>query len=298
MTFYNIMTRKQIKNNECDTSFDAACARMGVDYKRIVVDELRLDDISSSKFDDNSLLYRMSTSLKASAIESVLLMSHPTQFTSIHYYRSTPFKDRPFSELSEQMGAGLNVIPTSLLDETWLAMSEAEVGERVNKIGGFPVVVKTLGLSHGQGVKKVDSAPEFAQLLREIDLTAYTTIARKYLAEYRHYRLIVIENEVVAAIEYHKPENDFRTNASTPVVSGLEIADIPEAVLTLAIKSANLRTSLLAGVDVLVDQTDNVAYLAEVNAPCYFARAEKPTGIDIAGKIIEAMQAKQAKENT
>ena len=296
MTFYNIMTRKQIRTNECDASFEVACRRMDLAYERIIVDELRLDDISAQNFEHGSLLYRMSTSPKAAAAESIMLLSHPGTFTSLHYNRTTPFKDRPFNELSEQLAAGLSIIPTSIIDETWLVMSDAEIIERISHLGGFPVVVKTLGLSHGQGVVKADTPAYFTHLLRKLDLTAYKTIARKYLADYLHYRLIVIEDEVVAAIEYHKPENAFRTNASTPVVTALEIADISETVLSLAVKSAHLRTSLLAGVDVLVDQSNTTAYLAEVNAPCYFARAEKPTGIDIAGKIIEAMQAKQTKQ--
>ncbi len=296
MTFYNIMTRKQIESNECDTSFEAACQRMGLAYERVIVDELRLDDIPTMSFDSDSLLYRMSTSKKASAVESIMVMAHPGVFTTLYYDRSTSFKDRPFSELNEQIAAGLSVIPTKILDETWLTLSENEVAEKIGEIGGFPVVVKTLGLSHGKGVMKADSPEQFMQMLHEMDLESYSTIARKYLANYRHYRLIVIEDKVIAAIEYHKPENDFRTNATTPVVSALEIADIPESVLELATKGANLRTSLLSGVDILIDQTDNIPYLAEVNAPCYFARAEKPTGIDIAGKIIEALRAKQAKE--
>jgi glutathione synthase/RimK-type ligase-like ATP-grasp enzyme len=237
----------------------------------------------------------MSASLKATTTESLLLLSFPGTFTSLYYNRSTPLKGRPYNELSEQLASGLCIIPTSFIDETWLDLSESEIEERMIKLGGFPVIVKTLGLSHGQGVMKVDSSTEFAAVIRKATLTDYKTIVRKYLADYRHYRLIVIENEVVAAIEYHKPNDDFRTNAATPVVSGLVVSEIPEQILTLATKSANLRTSLLAGVDVLIDQTDNIAYLAEVNAPCYFARAEKPTGIDIAGKIIEALCAKQAK---
>ncbi len=45
--------------------------------------------------------------------------------------------------------------------------------------------------------------------------------------------------------------------------------------------------------DILVDQTNQQPYLAEVNVPCYFARAEAPTGIDIGDLVARAMLSKR-----
>jgi hypothetical protein len=298
MKLYVILTRKQIGTNECDVLFEAACQARGLEYVRLIADDIGLDDIKDMPLNEGSLLYRMGTTAKARTIESMLNLFHPGKFTTIYEAPQPRSWGQPLSETAAQMAAGLTVIPTLFVDETWRELSNEELVTKTGKVGGFPLIVKTLGKSHGQGVRKADSTEELQELLADSNLEEHSTIVRRYLADYRHYRLIVVDDAVRANIEYHKPENDFRTNAATPVVTAVKAEDVPGAVGDLAIAATRLRGSMVAGVDILVDKSDGVGYLAEVNVPCYFARAEAPTGADIAGGIIEAMQRKQAKELT
>jgi hypothetical protein len=271
-------------------SLQRACQQAGITYEKIVTSDLVLADIAGMQFPQGSLLYRISTSTKASIVESMLVTLHPDVFTTIYNPKTSPLSSRTYQELCEQMAQGLRVIPTLIVDETWQKFNTAELNDRVSEVDGFPLVVKQLGLSHGMGVQKLDTIDDLQKLLRDMSFEQYGTIVRKYLAECRHYRLIVVDGTVVAAIEYHKPVDDFRTNASDiPEVSAVALTDLPTDLIDLAVAGVNLRSSILGGVDILVEEGTRVAYLAEVNVPCYYPRAEGPTGVDISGKLVAAM---------
>ncbi len=291
---YVITDKDGSENHGVALSLKRATASMGIRYELLLTESIELNAIADMQFNPGSLLYRVSTSNKACVIESMLVLLHPAIFTTIYHPKLLQLSSRPYRELCEQMALGLTIIPTLIIDETWQRLQDEELEARVAKLDGFPVVVKTLGLSHGAGVKKADDLATLRTLLGQMPPKAYGSIARKYLADYRHYRLIVVDNQVVAAIEYHKPADDFRTNATKePIVSAVSTMELPPEILDLALEGVTLRSSILGGVDILVDQTDNVAYLAEVNVPCYYARAEAPTGIDISAQLLTAMLRKR-----
>jgi len=294
---YIIVNREHIGTHGVEVSLQQACERRGVPYEYLVAEDIALDQIADMNFESGSLLYRISTRQKAATIESMLVLLHPGIFTTIYWPKTSPLTSRPFRELCEQISADLPIIPTRIIDETWQTASIDQLAGKVDSLGGFPVVVKTLGLSHGQGVQKVDDMETLQQLLAKADFNDHGMIARKFLANYRHFRLIIVDGKMAACIEYHQPDDDFRTNASAePTVSAVQLADVAPDMAEVAIRGVALRASILGGVDVLVDQTDGRAYLAEVNVPCYFARAEGPTGIDIAGQLLEALLRKQQSE--
>jgi len=290
---YMIVTAKNM-NDSVARSLQAACERLGVQCERIVTDTTILADVPTMQFDEGSLLYRVSTSGKAAIIEAMFMQLNPARLTTIYSPSWSLISDRRSHKFSGSVAGGLRIIPTILLDETWKRFTKEEVSNRVEKIGGFPLIVKTLGLSHGRGVVKVDSLQDLMGYLSDMPTDDYNTILRKYLADYRHYRIIVVDGAIAAAIEYHKPDNDFRTNASEePMVSSVAADSLPEDIRQLAIDSVALRSSILGGVDILVDTSNDTGYLAEVNIPCNYARAEGPTGIDISSKILQAMMRKR-----
>ena len=287
---YIITEKHDLARQGVTQSLQAASERMGIVCEPIIVDDLMLADIEHMQFEKGSLLYRTTTVTKATIVESMLVLLHPNIFTTIYAPKTLALPSRSYRELCEQIAAGLRGIPTLIVDETWKLLDTAALSAKVETLGGFPVIIKELGLSHGQGVRKAESAEELAASLSKLTNERYGTILRKYLADYRHFRLIVVDGAVVAAIEYHKPADDFRTNASeAPLVSPLAIEEIPADLTQLALRGVALRSSILGGVDILVDQSDGIGYLAEVNVPCYYVRAEKPTGIDISSLLIEAL---------
>lgn len=297
VTLYIITSKDRTSVDGVTVSLKRAAVAKNIHCELLVVEDIELGTVADMHFKPGSLLYRVSTNTKAAILESMLVLLHPGVFTTIYHPKQIQHAVRTYTELCEQTAQGLRIIPTLIIDETWQRLSTDALTERAAKLGGFPVVVKTLGLSHGAGVKKVDDIESLRALLAQMPPKEYGAIARKYLADYRHYRLVVVDTAVVAAIEYHKPEGDFRTNATKePIVSAVAINELQPDAVELAVESTKLRSSILGGVDVLVDQTDNVAYLAELNVPCYYARAEGPTGVDISALLLDAMLRKRAEK--
>lgn len=288
-TLYLLVNREKATTDACALSLQAACERKGLACKLLIVEDIVLDSAGTLAVEPNSLLYRVSTTRKAATLEYMLVLSHPGVFTTIYTPKTSLLPGRAFQELYEQIVTGLPVVPTYMLDETWQSLDAAALTQKAASLGGFPVLFKTLGKSHGQGVSRVETAEELQALLQTKDLTVDNAIVRKYLADYRHYRLVVVDGAVVAAIEYHQPADDFRTNVGKVTVTPLDLTELPEPTKRIATDGVAIRRSLLGGVDVLVDQTDNTPYVAEVNVPCNFSRAEAPTGVDISSKIIDAM---------
>lgn len=295
MTLYSIISQEKAGINAVDRSLEAACIARGITYKRIHPETTVLDDLIGQTFDADSLLYRISTGNKAGIVERFLKELHPETFTTLHYPMVIRHPRRNYRELIEQIRRGLQMIPTKLVDETSLTMNESELQRRyVEPLGGFPLIIKSLGKSHGQGVVKVDTMSELQRHLQEIDYAAFSVIARKYLADYQNYRVIVIDGKVAAVIEYHKPADDFRTNANDhPIVTTVDLDSLDPAVAQLAIDAVNIRGSILGGVDILIEQPSGIPMLAEANAPCNFARAEEYTGLDLSGMLIDALLRKQ-----
>lgn len=294
MNMYVILSRSQAEVHGVDLSLSKACQAAGIDYIRLVEEDVVLDDIQTMPIPHGSLVYRISLSAKATAIEAFMDAFHGDDITTIYYPQTITYPRKVMYEMLVQLAEGMSVIPTSIVDETWLGMSDTDLQKRVTAVGGFPVIIKTLGLSHGQGVARVEDVASLRDKLAAVSFAKYQTIIRKYLADYRHYRLIIVGNEVVAAIEYHKPADDFRTNAvAEPEVTAVNVADLPEDMKQLAIDTVTIRRSILGGVDILVESSNNKPMLAEVNVPCYYPRAEGPTGIDISSQLIKAMIQKQ-----
>jgi biotin carboxylase len=287
---YVIGSRQKLAESLSAASLKRGCEAEGLEYRELHIEDIGLDEVDNLLLEPGSLLYRVGTQPKAAILESALLLSGRELVSIYKAYESVPSLYRSFSEIFVQNAAGLRAIPTKIIDETWQLPDRQPLESKVQEIGGFPIVVKRLGLSHGQGVTKIDSVDELASLLGAETFETYELIARKYLSEYRHFRLIVVDSTVLAIIEYHKPANDFRTNAAEiPEVTAVAASEVDDELIAMAVKAVELRGSLVGGVDILLDQSDGLPYLAEVNVPCNFSRAEAPTGIEIGSAIVQAM---------
>jgi glutathione synthase/RimK-type ligase-like ATP-grasp enzyme len=191
----------------------------------------------------------------------------------------------PWSPLLRYQQLGIPAIPTILLDGVFVEQSDDEIARRVQTIGGFPVILKQVGLSHGAGVQKIDSMRQLRDVLRTVDGRDIQKYAlRQYLAVYRHARLVVLDGRVIDSIEYIVPEDDFRTNAGTvSVVPQKFDVEVEKA----AIDTVNSLAAVMGGVDILIDVATQTPYVAECNSPCNFWRNQNTTGVPIAEKIIE-----------
>lgn len=163
--------------------------------------------------------------------------------------------------------------------------------EYVEALGGFPIIVKSSGGSHGEGVMKVDSINSLRSVIGFIsDDHSADLVLRKFIKSARHLRLVVLGDEVLDTIEYNTQVDDFRTNAvAVPtVVARNDIEDDMKQIAVDAVAALGLE---FGGVDLLIDEHGK-AYVAEVNFPCNFARNQLNTGADIAGHMVDYLMNK------
>jgi RimK-like ATP-grasp domain len=159
-------------------------------------------------------------------------------------------------------------------------------------VGGFPLIIKTLGKSHGLGVNKVENLDELASLLQD-EASLSHTVLKEFIPHKKHARLIVLGNKVIDSISYLSQGAEFRTNVGENILVEKEI--FPAEVEKIAIKAVTVSGWEFGGVDMLIHEKTGAFYLAEVNFPCFFPRAQALTGVDIAKEIVLYLKNKSLK---
>ncbi len=164
------------------------------------------------------------------------------------------------------------------------------------KLGGFPIIIKATGGSHGIGVMKIDSLESLhsvADYLLAQKNKGQTFILRQYIDYNICARLIVLDGEVIGSLKYDRVKDDFRSNTGNDLRAKHQVFN--KQVQKLAIEAVKISMSDFGGVDILIDNSGK-AFIAEVNTPCaFFTRTQLLTGVDTAGKIINSLRKKAEK---
>jgi hypothetical protein len=263
-----------------------AAVKLGIECQVVEASKSTYATGEPLKLEPGSMLYRLGID-RASALLEYLLIGPgvATFYKDIGSLYARRFGWSSDVALSK---ADLPIVPTVYLIHR---PNQEELTGMVSKLGGFPVVVKGSGGSHGASVRLASSDQELDQALDElIKRSAAEVVLKQYLPSARHIRCIVIGGQAVDFIEYIKPENDFRTNAvDTPQVVPFERSD---ELAKLAVEAAVTASLDFAGVDILVQ--DGHPFVAELNFPCNFARNQLTTGTDVASMMIDFLHGKIA----
>ena len=162
------------------------------------------------------------------------------------------------------------------------------------ELGGFPIIIKATGGSHGVGVMKIDSLESLysvADYLITHKTKGQLFILRQYIDDVASARLIVLEGKVVDSLNYKRVKDDFRSNAGVGDEIQAEQKTFSKSVQEAAVAAVELSGADFGGVDILIDKKSK-SHIAEVNTPCFFPRAQLITGADIAGKIVDSLKKK------
>lgn len=179
--------------------------------------------------------------------------------------------------------AGLPVPRTvHVVDRSWPAL-DADVA----RLGGYPVVVKVLGLSGGVGVLRADSRAGLRSLLDLLDAEGRTVVLVAFVPDAVHWRVIVVDDRVVAAYRNPLGPDGFRSQVTAE--ENLH-GPPPDDVADLARAATRAVRVGFAGVDVLVHAPSGRAFVLEANHPCWFGLAEEVGGADVAGAIVDALE--------
>ncbi len=159
----------------------------------------------------------------------------------------------------------------------------------IKMVGGAPLVVKLLQGTQGRGVvlaETVKAAESVIDAFRELEADF---LVQEFIKEAggTDVRAFVIGNRVVAAMERTAQKGDFRSNLHRGGVASLtRLTPAERKTAIVAAQTMGLRVS---GVDIL--RSERGPLVMEVNSSPGLEGIETATGKDVAGKIIEYIEA-------
>jgi ribosomal protein S6--L-glutamate ligase len=184
---------------------------------------------------------------------------------------------------------------TALLEEAGLPTPEtvacesaADALSAVRAMGD--VVIKPIFGGMGHGIVRVsdpDVAFRVAQSLEQIRAVFY--VQRFVGPGGCDVRVFVVAGRAIGAIERRAPAGEWRTNVSRAGTA--RPFELPPAWVDLAVRAAASVGADYAGVD-LLPAPDGGAFVLEVNAVPGWRGLQQATGLDVAGAIVEHLEAR------
>jgi RimK family alpha-L-glutamate ligase len=278
-----ITSKSEPETNEL---LKASCKQRGVEFVPIYPQAFRFDAPLAAR---RGLLYRVETTTQAKLVE---------QFMLLHADVST-FYQTPLHGITKAD----NVVTANMINQqhgipmpkTYYGLPPPEgMQEVVDRLGGFPVILKAAGGSHGVGVMRIDSLASLQSIADYLRIeTRGTFILRQFIDVHASARLIVLDDQVIDSIEYRAKAGDFRTNAGADL--NVATQKFPAAIERAAVEAVKVLGWEFGGVDVLMD-AEGRPYVLEVNLPCFFWRCQNITGTDISGMMVEYLMRKAGVE--
>jgi RimK family alpha-L-glutamate ligase len=166
---------------------------------------------------------------------------------------------------------------------------EIRISKLVEKVGGFPCVLKKVTGSEGRYVDLANSSREVLDFVGRMPqgITGKKNILiQEYIAESKgtDFRVYCVGNEILGAIK-RQSEKDFRANISLGGTA--QKIELEEPLIEYSKKIMEKGELEFAGIDFI---KSNKGYLAiEINTSADFQGFEKVTGVNVAGKIIDKL---------
>ena len=153
---------------------------------------------------------------------------------------------------------------------------------------GFPMVVKKVYGSLGEGVYLIQNKEELISIYKE--LCHNPILFQKYMgsSKGKSVRVIVIDGKVFGGF-VRKNGGDFRSNFGT--TAGSEKLQNPQKYFDFAAKIAQKLDIEYAGIDLLDDENGEIV-LCEINSNAFFEEFEKTTGLNVAEAFAKMVKKK------
>jgi len=153
---------------------------------------------------------------------------------------------------------------------------------------GFPVVIKTLAGSHGEGVFLAEDRMRFVDLMELIQSTAPTAniIMQEFIGttKGRDLRVIVVGGRAVGCMQRISVDGSFKTNISRG--GKAEPFELTDNIEWLSMEATRVLGLDIAGVDLLFDEDDQYR-ICEVNSAPQFKGIESLGQTDVAEQIMK-----------
>jgi ribosomal protein S6--L-glutamate ligase len=184
-------------------------------------------------------------------------------------------------QLLARRGIGLPV--------TGFAHSTKDVDGLIDIVGGAPLVVKLLEGTQGIGVVLAENRKAAESVIEAFRGLEANILVQEYIREAggKDIRAFVVGGKVVAAMRRTAPEGEFRSNLHRGG-SASKVKITPEE-RSIAVRSAKAMGLRVCGVDLL--RSNHGPVVLEVNSSPGLEGIEGATGIDVADKVIEFIEA-------
>ena len=155
----------------------------------------------------------------------------------------------------------------------------------------FPIIIKGSGGDRGTRVFKADNLEEMEKLVRDLRKTETEEGKRYMLQEFipndGDYRVLVLGKKVLGVMKRSSQSlEEFKNNYSAG--GKVEVATLPQNILDLAVKAAEVCGLAIAGVDVAFRDYDiNKPVIWEVNKGPQFKGFMQATGINVPEEIVK-----------
>ncbi|MCB9599044.1 MAG: RimK family alpha-L-glutamate ligase [Sandaracinus sp.] len=167
-----------------------------------------------------------------------------------------------------------------------------DLGPAIVRLGA-PLIVKVLEGTQGRGVLLASDARGAAAIAETLLAAGTPVLLQRFVAESRgrDVRAFVVGREVVAAARRVAQEGEYRSNVH--LGARAEPIALPKRYAQVALRAAKALGLVVAGVDLLEGRDGPV--VVEVNSSPGIVGIEEVTGVDVAGAIVGAVEARVAK---
>ena len=179
-------------------------------------------------------------------------------------------------------GTDVNIPKTAFAD------SPQDTKDMVKLVGGAPVVIKLLEGTQGVGVVLAETNKAAESVVNAFKSLKANILVQEFIAESKgvDLRCFVIGDKVVAAMERHAAEGEFRANIHLGGTG--HKAKISPEERKMAVKAAKAMDLRVAGVDII--RSKNGPMILEINSSPGLEGVEGATKKDIAGMMIEHIE--------
>lgn len=184
-------------------------------------------------------------------------------------------------------GTDVNIPKTAFAD------SPLDTKDMISMVGGAPVIIKLLEGTQGVGVVLAETNKAAESVVNAFKSLKANILVQEFVKESKgiDLRCFVIGDKVVAAMERHAAEGEFRANIHLGG-TGHNVKITPEE-RKMAVKAAKAMELRVAGVDIIRSKSGPM--ILEINSSPGLEGVEGATKKDIAGMMIEYIERRDEK---
>ncbi len=168
---------------------------------------------------------------------------------------------------------------------TTFVRERTDIRPAISRVGGAPVIIKTLEGTQGIGVILAPDLKVAEAVIETLQASNQNVLIQRFVSESRgsDIRALVVGDRVVAAMRRSAAGDEFRSNVHRGGTT--EAVELSPELREVALRSAQTLGLTVAGVDML--ESDDGPLVMEVNSTPGLQGIEQATGLDVAGAIMD-----------